>query len=182
MAGFEEYSRYDGLGLAALVRQGEVSPAELAAAAFDAIERVNPKLNAVIRTMEAHAEATLREGPAEGPFRGVPFLAKDLMTSYAGIPTGGACRLTQGFTRDWDSDLVTRFKASGVVTVGKTNTPELGMNASAEPVLTGAAAGPRVIAPLRRLFGGCARERRQGGKARQKLGDLGVADVRRAVP
>ena len=63
MAGFEDYSQHDGLGLAALVRRGEVSPEELVAAAFDAIERVNPELNAVIRTMEAHAEATLREGP-----------------------------------------------------------------------------------------------------------------------
>ena len=142
MAGFQEYSQYDGLGLAALVRQGEVSPDELVAAAFDAIERVNPELNAVIHTMEAHAEAVLREGPADGPFRGVPFLAKDLMISYAGIPTGGACRLTDGFTRDYDSDLVMRFKASGVVTIGKTNTPELGMNASAEPVLTGPTHNP----------------------------------------
>ena len=132
MAGFEEYTQYDGLGLAALVQQGEVSPNELVAAAFDAIERLNPDLNAVIHTMEDHAEAVLREGPADGPFHGVPFLAKDLMISYAGIPTGGACRLTDGFTRDYDSDLVTRFKASGIVTIGKTNTPELGMNASAE--------------------------------------------------
>ena len=142
MAGFREYAQYDGLGLAALVRQGDVSPAELVAAAFDAIERLNPELNAVIHTMEAHAEAVLREGPADGPFHGVPFLAKDLMISYAGIPTGGACRLTDGFTRDYDSDLVTRFKASGIVTIGKTNTPELGMNASAEPVLTGPTHNP----------------------------------------
>ena len=142
MAGFREYAQYDGLGLAALVQQGEVSPNELVAAAFDAIERLNPDLNAVIHTMEDHAEAVLREGPADGPFHGVPFLAKDLMISYAGIPTGGACRLTDGFTRDYDSDLVTRFKASGIVTIGKTNTPELGMNASAEPVLTGPTHNP----------------------------------------
>ena len=145
MVGFKEYAQYDGLGLAALVQQDEVSPAELVAAAFDAIGRLNPELNAVIHTMEAHAEAVLREGPADGPFHGVPFLAKDLMTSYASIPTGGACRLTDGFTRDYDSDLVTRFKASGIVTIGKTNTPELGMNASAEPVLTGPTHNPWIL-------------------------------------
>ena len=142
MTGFKEYSRYDGLGLAALVRRGEVSPEELVVAAFEAIERVDPQLNAVVARMDAHAEEVLREGPAAGPFRGVPFLAKDLLISYAGIPTGGASRLTDGFTRGHDSDLVKRFKASGIVTIGKTNTPELGMNASAEPVLNGPTRNP----------------------------------------
>ena len=142
MAKFKEYSTFDGLGLAELVAKGDVSPRELVDTAFDAIDRLNPKLNAIINRMEDHAEAVLREGPANGPFRGVPFVAKDLLISYAGIPTSGASRLTEGYTRNYDSELVKRFKSSGVITIGKSNTPELGLNASAEPILNGPTRNP----------------------------------------
>ena len=142
MSTFAEYSNYDGLGLADLVRRKEVSPAELVASAYTAIEHLNPRLNAVICLLEDQAQKTLEAGPSNGPFHGVPFLLKDLMTSLAGVPTNGAWRLSEGYTRPYDSDLVTRFKASGVVIIGKTNTPELGMNASTEPVLNGPTHNP----------------------------------------
>jgi len=137
-----EYAEYDGLGLADLVRRKEVSPAELVTLAYSAIERLNPQLNAVICRLEDHAQKTIEAGPSMGPFHGVPFLLKDLMTSLAGVPTNGACRLSEGYTRSYDSDLVSRFKASGVVIIGKTNTPELGMNASTEPVFNGPTHNP----------------------------------------
>ena len=139
---FAEYAEYDGLGLADLVRRKEVSPAELVSSAYAAIKRVNPQLNAVISLLEDHAQKTLEAGPSNGPFHGVPFLLKDLLTSLAGVPTNGACRLSEGYTRPYDSDLVTRFKASGVIIIGKTNTPELGMNASTEPILNGPTHNP----------------------------------------
>lgn len=142
MAAFAEYSRYDGLGLAGLVRRGEVTPQELAEAAYDAIERLNPTINAVVAELRDYADRTIRRGLPDGPFRGVPMLIKDLLVSIAGIPTDGASRLFQGYTRDWNSRLVDRFLASGAVPVAKTNTPELGMNASTEPVLTGATRNP----------------------------------------
>ena len=137
-----EYARYDGLGLAALVRRGDVSSRELADAAFDAIERVNPKINAVTTLLHDLVDQTLHAGPPDGPFKGVPFLAKDLLIFYAGVPTTGACRLFEGYTRDFDSELVRRFKRAGLVTIGKTNTPELGMNASTEPVMYGPTLNP----------------------------------------
>jgi len=142
MAAFADYARYDGLGLAGLVKRGEVSPQELAEAAFDAIERLNPTLNAVTLELRDYAARTIERGLPEGPFQGVPMLIKDLMVSIAGIPTDGACRLFKGYTRSWNSRLVDRFLASGAVPVAKTNTPELGMNASTEAVLTGATRNP----------------------------------------
>lgn len=138
----KEYANFDGTGLAELVRLKEVSPEELVESAFEAINRLNPKLNAVIALLKEHAHETLKSGPTDGPFKGVPFLLKDLMTSLAGVPTNGACRLSLGYTRSYDSNLVTRFKASGVIIIGKTNTPELGMNASTEPVLNGPTHNP----------------------------------------
>lgn len=138
----KEYADYDGLGLAELVRLKEVSPADLVETAYAAIGRVNPELNAVITLLKEHAHDTLTLGPANGPFRGVPFLLKDLMTSLAGVPTNGASRLSVGYRRSFDSDLVSRFKSSGVIIIGKTNTPELGMNASTEPVLNGPTHNP----------------------------------------
>src|SRR5947209_950269 len=104
MIQYSEYSRYDGIGLAALVRRGGVSPRELADAAFAAIERVNPKINAVTTLLHDLAERTLAAELPDGPFKGVPFIAKDLLASYAGIPTTSACRLFQGYTRSWDSE------------------------------------------------------------------------------
>jgi amidase len=142
MSRFPEYSGYDGLGLAALVRRGEVTPARVGGRVVRR-DRQNES-----RTQRHHNAAARSRGSdprprnTGWPFRGVPFLAKDLLISYAGVPTGGACRLFQGYTRDWDSELVRRFKKSGVATVAKTNTPELGMNAATEPVLHGPTRNP----------------------------------------
>ena len=142
MKTFSEYADYDGLGLAELVRRKEVSPRELVTAAIAAIEALNPKLNAVVATLMAEAEAAA-EGPLpEGPFRGVPFLLKDLTVSCAGLPTNCGSRYFQGWTRDFDSEILIRWKRAGLIVVGKTNTPELGSSGSTEPVLTGATRNP----------------------------------------
>jgi amidase len=142
MAGFREYADHDGLGLAELVRKGEVTPQELFQSAMERLEAVNPKINAIAFTMEGEAARALSAGPPDGPFRGVPFLAKDLVISYAGVPTHGASRLTEGYTRPYDSELVARFKRAGLVTIAKTTTPELGMNATAESRVQGATRNP----------------------------------------
>src|SRR6185436_19397105 len=96
----DEYVGYDGLGLAELVRLGDVDPRELASVSLAAIERVNPKLNAVVAVLHDLIEETLRQGPPTGPFTGVPFLAKDFLVFYAGIPTNAASRLFVGDVRD----------------------------------------------------------------------------------
>ncbi|MCL6624469.1 MAG: hypothetical protein K6T17_07640, partial [Fimbriimonadales bacterium] len=86
-----EYERYDGLGLADLLRRGEVSAAELLEAALERIEWINPRINAVVTRMEAAARRFLEELP-DGPFRGVPFLLKDLLSVCEGAPLTFGCR------------------------------------------------------------------------------------------
>ncbi len=137
-----EYADYDGLGLAELVRRKEVSPLELVTTAIGAIETLNPTLNAVVATLEAEAETAAKGTLPDGPFRGVPFLLKDLTVSYAGLPTECGSRYFQGWTRDFDSEILIRWKRAGLIVVGKTNTPELGSSGSTEPVLTGATHNP----------------------------------------
>lgn len=136
---FDEYSSYDALGLADLVRKGQVSWEELAETAQRGIDAVNPTLNAVIGRIEAQNPA----GDSNSPFYGVPFLMKDLMLISEGVPCDMGSRLFAGaFKAPIDSDLVRRFKAAGLVTIGRTNTPELGFNITAEPVLYGATRNP----------------------------------------
>jgi amidase len=137
-----DYVNFDGLGLAELVRRREVKPEELVQVALSAIEAVNPSLNAVIGVWEAEARATLAQALPEGPFAGVPFLVKDLVLHLAGVPTDMGSRLFQGLMVPYDTALMERYRRAGVVTLGRTNTPELGFNASTEPVLHGPTRNP----------------------------------------
>jgi amidase len=146
MIPFADYTRHDGLGLAALVRSSQVSAAELLETAFARIEAHNPALNAVIRTRydQARAEAA-RVAPA-APFAGVPFLIKDLIATLAGEPTANGNRLMASLPMPRDSELVRRFRAAGVQIVGRTNTPEFGLTPTTEPVLFGPTHNPWSLA------------------------------------
>src|SRR4029453_11795581 len=86
MAGFADYERFDALGLAGLVRQGKVTPAELLDAAIERVEARNPRVNAVVMKLYDFARRAIAEGLPDGPFRGVPYLMKDLTASIAGVP------------------------------------------------------------------------------------------------
>lgn len=136
-----EYTQYDGLGLAELVRRGEVHPRELAAAAVSAIEAVNPTLNGVI---EVYAEA-LDQPDAEdpqAPFAGVPFLRKDIGATEAGRLVEMGSRLCAGLVAPRDAFLTTRFRAAGLRFLGRTTTPEMALHGTTESVLSGATANP----------------------------------------
>ncbi len=141
MAAFSDYERFDGLGLAELVRRKEVSPAELLEAALERIARINPRINAVVTLMEEAARRALASLP-EGPFRGVPFLIKDLLSVCEGAPLTCGCRALRRFVPDHDGELVRRWRRAGLVIVGKTNTPELGLVAYTEPELFGPTRNP----------------------------------------
>mgnify|MGYP006353957837 FL=1 len=91
--GFREYGDYDAVGLAGLVRGGQVSPTELLDEALARTAALNPQINAVIHLMEPRARAAIAAGLPDGPFRGVPFLIKDLMTAFAGEPMRLGSRL-----------------------------------------------------------------------------------------
>ena len=137
-----EYASYDGVGLAELVARGEVSAAELADTARAAIDQVNPRLNAVIGPIDAVADEALARGPKDASFSGVPFLMKDIGMHYANIPHEMGSRFAEGLVFPHDTELATRFKAAGLVTLARTNTPEFGCNASTEPVFKGPTRNP----------------------------------------
>ena len=90
MAAFADYEQYDALGLADLVRRGKVTPTELLEAAIQRVEARNPAVNAVIMPLYDHGRQAIADGLPDGPFRGVPFLLKDL-----GAPLTGE-RMTRG--------------------------------------------------------------------------------------
>jgi amidase len=140
----DELAELDAVAQAALVRGGEASPLELVDAAIARIEALNPQLNAVIheRFERARAEAA---GPLpEGPFTGVPMVVKDLDGVTEGDPYhAGTNHLKRlGYVADHDSYLQARFKAAGLVVVGKTNTPELGLVVTTEPEAHGPTRNP----------------------------------------
>lgn len=137
----DEYLGQDATGLAELVRAGEVTPTELFETALDRVEALNPKLNAVVRLMEEAGRRDAARQPA-GQFGGVPFLAKDLVSNYAGVPTSGGSRLLADHVMAEDTELVTRVRASGVSVFGKTNLPEWGLLPVSESELWGACRNP----------------------------------------
>ena len=143
MAGFPDYTHYDGVGLAELVRAKEVAPGELVEEAVGRIEALNPQLNAVIHAMydTARRAAASRDLP-DGPFHGVPFLLKDLLADVAGVPSTSGSRFHVGYLPDCDSEIVRRYKAAGVVILGKTNVPEYGLLPVTEPELFGPTRNP----------------------------------------
>jgi len=142
MNGFKEYDRYDGLGLAELIRRGEVSAGEVCEEAVARIERINPSLNAVVTPMFDLARKSLEQPLPAGPFHGVPFLLKDLLSAYAGVALTFGSKSCRNFVPDHDSELVRRYKGAGVVILGKTNTPEFGLVAFTEPELFGPTRNP----------------------------------------
>jgi amidase len=143
MSAFREYGRYDALGLADLVRRGEVSAGEVLEEAIARIERLNPRLNAVVLSMYQQARATARGSTSkEAPFGGVPFLIKDLVQGVQGVPTTGGSRAYAGRVRDHDTELVRRYRRAGLILAGKTNTPEFGIVPVTEPELFGATHNP----------------------------------------
>ncbi|MCF1465789.1 amidase [Agrobacterium vitis] len=123
-----EYQTYDATGLAELVAKGEVQPTELLETALAGVAATNPTLNAIVATFEDEARRFIKEELKDGPFKGVPFVLKDLTAHYAGQPTGAGWPPRASVTPQQDSELVRRFKKAGLVTFAKTAVPELAMD------------------------------------------------------
>lgn len=117
-----EYVSHDAVGLAELVARGEVTPAELEAAAREAARAVNPRINAVVETWPTDD----RPAPGSAPLAGVPFLIKDIGVAMAGRRMELGSRLAEGNVAGADSFLMRRFRRAGLVTFGRTATPEIG--------------------------------------------------------
>jgi len=136
----------DATDQAALVAKGEVTPSELLEAAIQRIEQSNPAVNAVVIEWFDHARSVAADPAAlpDGPFRGVPFLLKDLYTSFAGqtLTNGNVALKEAGKIDVADTTLVARFKAAGLVIAGRTNSSEMGSLPTAQPVAWGATRNP----------------------------------------
>jgi amidase len=137
----DEYAARDALGLADLVRSGDVTATELLEVTLERIRILNPTLNAVVRLMDAEARHAATEPPS-GPFSGVPYLVKDLHSHCAGHPTSAGSRLLSDVVMDHDSELVRRARASGLIIAGKTNLPEWGLVPYTEPEWFGPCRNP----------------------------------------
>ena len=143
MAGFTEYEDHDGLGLAGLVKSGQVSATEVLDAAIERVEARNPAVNAVVAKLYDHGRAQIEAGLPDGPFKGVPFLLKDLGSALAGTKTTRGSRYFADLPpMTQDSLHVTRIKASGMVIFGKSNTCEIGLSLTCEPQLHGTSRNP----------------------------------------
>ncbi len=138
----DQFQWMDAISLAELVRKKEVKPIELIESAISRIEKLNPKLNAVVTTMFDEAISLASESTDLSlPFSGVPFLMKDL-EFFAGSRYTGGSRYLKDFVAPVDSELSSRIRQSGLITVGKTNTCEFGIQPITEPSLFGPTRNP----------------------------------------
>ena len=139
---FEEYRQYDALGLANLVRNGELSPEELAEVAIRRIEAINPAINAVIHRRYEAARSEARQVKRSAVLAGVPFLVKDLGMEVAGTPMCTGSRGYKNYVSAQDSFVVQKMRDAGLLILGKTNTPEFGLTPFTEPELFGPTRNP----------------------------------------
>jgi amidase len=141
MTDFKEFGDFDAIGLAELVRKGDVSPTELLDEALARLNAIDPQINAVPIRHDDFARRQIEAGLPDGPFRGVPFLLKDL-TLLKGTHTRFGSRAYESFVADHSNTLVERHLAAGFTIIGKTNSPEFGLNFSTEPLVHGPTRNP----------------------------------------
>ncbi len=146
MSGLADETRWmDAVDQATLVAKGEVTPGELLDAAIERIERIDSALNAVVIRWFDHAREIAADAALpDGPFRGVPFLLKDLYTSFTGqtLSNGNAALKAAAHVDTFDTTLVARFKSAGLVIAGRTNSPELGSLPTTQPLAWGPTHNP----------------------------------------
>ena len=139
-----ELSRLDSYGLAEVIRSGDVSPVEAVQASINRIERLDGELNAVVtERFERALEDAAGEIP-DGPFKGVPFILKDLWTSSANEPMhlGNKALKEMNYISPVESDLARRYREAGFIVVGRSNTPEFGLVGTTEPESYGPSRNP----------------------------------------
>lgn len=138
----DAFLAYDALDLSELLHRGDVTPLALLEVVVQRIAQVNPQLNAVVHPMYEQARTVAEQQALGSPFRGVPFLLKDLFAEYQGVPLSEGSRAVAGYVSKVDTELVLRQKAAGLLIVGKTNASEFGGLPTTEPFLHGATANP----------------------------------------
>lgn len=132
----------DAIAQAEMIRKGKITPLELINLSIDAIEKLNPHLNAVITPMYEEARESAKKVDKNAPFAGVPMLLKDGIAAYKGVRMTSGSGLFQNFVPPYDSELVARFKKAGFIIIGKTNLPEFGLMPVTEPHTFGVTRNP----------------------------------------
>ncbi|TGN02489.1 amidase [Leptospira yasudae] len=139
---FKEYTYYDAMGLAELVRKKSVHPSELVESAIERIESVNPGLNAVITKFYDEAKKNAKSKLPDGPFKGLPILVKDIVHSIAGAPLTSGSKSFRNYISPVDSEFVKRLRAAGTIFLGQTNVPEFALMGITEPKFHGPTRNP----------------------------------------
>jgi amidase len=142
MKGYDQLSLLDATDLAQLIKKKEIKPIELVELTIERIEKINPQINAVVTKMYDEARDIACKPLPDGPFTGVPFLLKDHTAAYKGFRITFGTKNLLNYIASQDSELVSRYKKAGLITVGKTNTPELGLLPTTEPKLFGPSRNP----------------------------------------
>lgn len=130
---WNEWSNLDAIGLAELIRKGEITPRETAHQVASGIEALNPEINAVIEVFDDVVDDPIKDGmDPEGVFAGVPFMVKDLGPTLKGRLQEMGSLLMQENRAEADSFLTKQFRKAGLNIIGRTTTPEFGLTSSAE--------------------------------------------------
>ncbi len=136
------YDETDGVGLADLVKRGEISALELIDEAERRVHEVNPKINAVVINTFDFARANAIAEPGTGPLAGVPFLLKNIGSACKGIPLDFGMKALQGIDWKSETEMVSRIRSAGLSIIGRTNSPENGWSIGSENNLYGATRNP----------------------------------------
>jgi amidase len=139
---FDEYRKHDATALAGLIAKREVSAKDVLEVAIARAEEVNPAINAIVHQQYDKARKAIAAGLPQGPLAGVPYLIKDLAFLDKGEPVRLGSSLFKDYVADHDSVYVSRCRQAGLVIMGRTATPEFGLNPTTEPRLTGPCRNP----------------------------------------
>ena len=142
MPSFSEYDQFDGTGLAELIKERKISSLEVCEEAIRRAENLNPKLNAIITKTYDFARDAAKRPQSDAPFSGVPFLLKDAHHALKGFPMSCGSALLRRYEPQYDAEIVSRFRNSGLVILGKTNTPEFKLAYVTEPRAFGPTRNP----------------------------------------
>jgi amidase len=138
-----EFGEFDAVGLATLVEKKQVSALEVINEAIERTERINPQLNFLAHeAFECAREAASSKDLPQGPLTGVPWLVKELATSWAGQPLTNTVPYLKDIIATVDSEMIRRIKAAGMIPIGKSTSPENGWALSTESALHGITKSP----------------------------------------
>ena len=139
---FSDYAAMDAIALSAAIKQGDVSAEEVTDTAIEAARQMNDRLNAVVITNYENARLCAASELPDTPVAGSPFLLKDANQFSYDMPTTFSCRFFDGSSPKPDSELVARWRNSGLIILGKTNTPEFAEDFVCEPSFRGPTLNP----------------------------------------